>query len=300
MVQLLYGQERYLLDLEIKKHIKAFKGEATFIERRDVFDSETLNSLYVVSFFSPIKLVIIKGRFKSIMTEDLLKYLKKPNADTTVLLVSTDAVDKRKKAFKELMKVNQVKEFSKVSKDKALQFIIKNCTHEINHELGLYILERCGYLASNDIDLFTPKSILVKLNNYPDKLTQQVIDALVEPHLETDTFKLIDALMSGNKDISMKYLTGKLETKNGIGTLSLIIRNLRIIGKIQLGFNSKDIGIPPFVFKKLSPYAKNIDQTVLCQFISKCNEQIIDVKMGKRKESIALGLFCIEFLSALS
>ena len=105
MIYLLYGTEKYLIDLEINKIIKQHKIDEINIIKYDLdidFFKEVIDDCQTISLFSNKKLIIVDNPFTELSKEDenlLENYINSPNLDT-ILILRCSKLDERKKIIK--------------------------------------------------------------------------------------------------------------------------------------------------------------------------------------------------------
>ncbi len=302
MIYLLYGTEKYLIDLEINKIIKQHKIDEINIIKYDLdidFFKEVIDDCQTISLFSNKKLIIVDNPFTELSKEDenlLEKYINSPNLDT-ILILRCSKLDERKKIIKLLMKKVTVKEFNNTNliekvKNMFDDFDIKNDTINL-------LIERVG----SDLNLLHNEIEKIKIYKDNDKnITKEDIISLTHKNIDLDVFKLIDNIVNHDKEKSLELYNELL--KNGSEPIAIIVmlaNQFRIMYQakelIKKGYTEKDIAstinIHPYRVKLALQNSRSYNSKVLLKYLSDLAQLDIDIKSGNIDKNLGLELFIL-------
>lgn len=302
MIYLLYGTEKYLIDLEINKIIKQHKIDEINIIKYDLdidFFKEVIDDCQTISLFSNKKLIIVDNPFTELSKEDenlLENYINSPNLDT-ILILRCSKLDERKKIIKLLMKKVTVKEFNNTNliekvKNMFDDFDIKNDTINL-------LIERVG----SDLNLLHNEIEKIKIYKDNDKnITKEDIISLTHKNIDLDVFKLIDNIVNHDKEKSLELYNELL--KNGSEPIAIIVmlaNQFRIMYQakelIKKGYTEKDIAstinIHPYRVKLALQNSRSYDSKVLLKYLSDLAQLDIDIKSGNIDKNLGLELFIL-------
>lgn len=302
MIYLLYGTEKYLIDLEINKIIKQHKIDEINIIKYDLdidFFKEVIDDCQTISLFSNKKLIIVDNPFTELSKEDenlLGNYINSPNLDT-ILILRCSKLDERKKIIKLLMKKVTVKEFNNTNliekvKNMFDDFDIKNDTINL-------LIERVG----SDLNLLHNEIEKIKIYKDNDKnITKEDIISLTHKNINLDVFKLIDNIVNHDKEKSLELYNELL--KNGSEPIAIIVmlaNQFRIMYQakelIKKGYTEKDIAstinIHPYRVKLALQNSRSYDSKVLLKYLSDLAQLDIDIKSGNIDKNLGLELFIL-------
>ena len=302
MIYLLYGTEKYLIDLEINKIIKQHKIDGINIIKYDLdidFFKEVIDDCQTISLFSNKKLIIVDNPFTELSKEDenlLENYINSPNLDT-ILILRCSKLDERKKIIKLLMKKVTVKEFNNTNliekvKNMFDDFDIKNDTINL-------LIERVG----SDLNLLHNEIEKIKIYKDNDKnITKEDIISLTHKNIDLDVFKLIDNIVNHDKEKSLELYNELL--KNGSEPIAIIVmlaNQFRIMYQakelIKKGYTEKDIAstinIHPYRVKLALQNSRSYDSKVLLKYLSDLAQLDIDIKSGNIDKNLGLELFIL-------
>lgn len=302
MIYLLYGTEKYLIDLEINKIIKQHKIDEINIIKYDLdidFFKEVIDDCQTISLFSNKKLIIVDNPFTELSKEDenlLENYINSPNLDT-ILILRCSKLDERKKIIKLLMKKVTVKEFNNTNliekvKNMFDDFDIKNDTINL-------LIERVG----SDLNLLHNEIEKIKIYKDNDKnITKEDIISLTHKNIDLDVFKLIDNIVNHDKEKSLELYNELL--KNGSEPIAIIVmlaNQFRIMYQakelIKKGYTEKDIAstinIHPYRVKLALQNSRSYNSKVLLKYLSDLAQLDIDIKSGNIDKNLGLELFIL-------
>lgn len=259
MLTVLYGNEPYLIEKEVKKMQK--EAEDFSFHTFEGFGQEVWDCTSQVPFFSDRqRIVVYTNKLEDAGFE---RYIDKPQEHVDMLVIP-ESVDKRKTIFKKLQKNNMLKECCKLN-EKQLQIFIISKIRElgavIREPVYHHFVERCGYLYDDEVNLFSVESCLMQLCMAGGEITNDAIDTFVEESDTSKIFILSEHLLE--KDEVKVFSLAKhflVEKESPVAMLSLLLRSFRMAYKASLYQDKSEkeistlIGVPMYQFKKAMQY----------------------------------------------
>lgn len=292
-IYLLYGEEKYDLELRLQKIKKEYdnlsEGINLYYITNDNID-ELPSLLQGVTFFGTEKLIIIKDT-KLKFNVDLLKDIDK---DITIVVIE-ESVDKRTTDYKTLSKIAECIEFKFMDDVKVKEYImqvLKKYNISISNEDADYLSQMLGNQKSNIINELNKLVIYLEGEN---NVNREIIDKVCTKTLNAKIFDVLANIVNKKKKIAIKELDELLQQKEPIVKIYIMlykqVKQMYLI-KFLKGKNSPNIaqilGIHPFVFKNLS---KSCDAYTLKELRNILNEfDIYDEKTKNGEMDFEIGL----------
>ena len=292
-IYLLYGEEKYDLELRLQKIKKEYdnlsEGINLYYITNDNID-ELPSLLQGVTFFGTEKLIIIKDT-KLKFNVDLLKDIDK---DITIVVIE-ESVDKRTTDYKTLSKIAECIEFKFMDDVKVKEYImqvLKKYNISILNEDADYLSQMLGNQKSNIINELNKLVIYLEGEN---NVNREIIDKVCTKTLNAKIFDVLANIVNKKKKIAIKELDELLQQKEPIVKIYIMlykqVKQMYLI-KFLKGKNSPNIaqilGIHPFVFKNLS---KSCDAYTLKELRNILNEfDIYDEKTKNGEMDFEIGL----------
>ena len=306
MFYLLYGKEKYLIDLEIKKIIKNNDINEYSISKYDSKINkidEIINDAISISLFGEKRLIIINCTYFSSEKSDEEEIKKLDNFLNTnleniiVFIVESEKLDERKKITKLINKKAKVLEFNK---DLDATEVIKNKLrdYKIDNKSITLIKEKLNNQSSL-ID-----SELDKLINYKDDLNITIddINYVISNYPNIDFFKFIDDIIKKNTKESIKTYEELLKLKEEpikiIVTLANQFRLMYQAKKLyQMGYTEANIADTikehPYRVKLAILASKNYKDEEILDNLKKLGNIDLNGKKGLLDMKVALELFIL-------
>lgn len=261
MITLLTGPNSFAIAESIKQKKHAFEGDAETYDASEL-ESRHLPDLFTgATLFASRRLVIIKGAAsnKTLWTE-LEQWVEQVPDETEVVLVES-SVDKRTRTYKQLQKHGTIQEHAELD-ERALRSWLQAHARQAGVELSP---DAVSYLiAYVGRDQWRLRSELEKLLLAEQPVTKQLIQDIAEPYPEAGAFELLDAVFRGDHDRAQELL-GLLREREDpyqfFGLLSsqvIALLALTLAGSRRPDEVAKDMGLHPYVLKKLSVTARNL------------------------------------------
>jgi DNA polymerase-3 subunit delta len=261
MITLLTGPNSYATTQAVRSKTRAFDGD---VETHDASELELRNlpDLFMgATLFSPNRLVVIHGASanKEIWTE-LEQWIQRVPDETDIILVDSSP-DKRTKTYKQLQKHATIKEHSSLGEAELsswLQAHARQLDTELSPDILRYFI---GYVGHDQWRLV---SELEKLLLARQPITRELIQDIAEPYPEATAFELLDSVFSGNEKRVHELIALLREREDPyqfFGLLSsqvLALLATQSAGGRQTDDIARDMGLHPFVVRKLGSVAKQL------------------------------------------
>lgn len=249
-IQLLYGEEKYLLETKLKKMKKEF-GELikgiNFILIDESNVSEIISDIETPAFGYEKKLIIARdtGLFKkekkttkakdtdtepkkqNTFVDKLAKYIvdNQNLFSNDVTLIFVEEEPEKNALYKAIEKIGEVEEFESLKLPQLVDNIIKICSVykvKIDKDTAKYFIECCG---TNMQDLINEIRKLIEYAGTDGIITKEAIDKLSIKQIESVIFDLTDNL--GKRDIekSLEVLNNLLYAKEPIQKILITLYN---------------------------------------------------------------------------
>lgn len=294
-IYLLYGEEKYDLELKIEKIKKEFSNLEIGINLFYITDeniSEIDKVSQGVSFFGDQKLIIIKNTKLKFDVENIIEFA---NSGNTYIIIE-DNVDKRLTAYKTLSKKAEILEFKNMDQSQMINYImqvLKKYNIEITNEVASYMVEVCLLDKTNIINEL--KKIVSYLENDKKVVTKEVIDSVCSKTLNAKIFDMLDMIMLRKKVEGIRILDELLIQKEAIVKIYIMmykqIKQIYLI-KLMKQKGEKNIAqklsIHPYVFQKLSKVSEMYNNKELEKIIQEFDKYDEKTKNGEMDFEIGL------------
>jgi len=308
-VYLINGESYILINEKLNEIVGDSKNITTFDLSVNTLEDVIIEAGYF-SMFESEKFIIVKNApyfgsscKKETEIEQLINFLEREYENTTIIFLTSDKIDSRKK-------------ITKLIKDKYNLIVIPNLKpYEIENKLRDYFKK-----SSFNIDSSTIKYIIENsLNNYDivmsevskimlyykdsNNINYNDIENIVSKSINTNNFLFVDAIVDNDLEKSLDLLNDlKIMKVEPTMILSLIARDFRIMLNIKnLLANDKreyeimnELSLQDWqldkYLKKIFPYKIKELESILLK-LSKID---LDIKSGKKDKFIALELFILD------
>ena len=356
-ISLYFGEDDFTITEEIKKAKEDFAGKFGEMnifeidwENQNLSEKEKLselqNELMANSLFSSDKLLIIRDAlFSSTKTEApsgihslecnksayrlkpklqhedvILNYLENPQEKTRIFFVENN-LDKRKKIYKELIKLEktgsvEIKEFATPANFN-FDLWIKNRVTKLggkikNSAINILAISLGKGMAQKDrnknlkqsYNLWEADNEISKLVSYCDdrEITAEDVRLLVQSKVDMNIFNLIDSISSKNKSRSALLLNRQIEKGlNEIYIFTMFVYQFRNLLKIksllEQNLSNQEIAVKakmhPFVIQKSVEQCRRFEMEDLKKIYQKLFDADLAIKTGKINPRLALDLLVV-------
>jgi len=272
---LLYGQESYFLD----EGLQAVRNAVVLPENRDfnltLFHGKDFKAIDVVEqartfpVFADRRLVIIKNVHEASaeQLDGLLAYIEDPVPET-VLLLTAEKIDARRKVYQVLKKTGTAIEFKKIYENQLPSFV-RELAKSLNVTLTGGALELfCKRVGTNLVEVQGELEKLVGYLGERDLADEKDVAAIVSDTRIESVFDLTDALGQGDSSTALILLDRLLvEGQAPLMVLAMMTRHFRQMWKVreltaqkvsQSEF-PKRVGVSPYFLKGLMQQANRFN-----------------------------------------
>lgn len=262
MITLLYGENTFESSRALAVIVAAFDGVAETINGSVVESKQLPDLLMGTTLFASKRLVIIKNLSENKATwTDLVDWIPRVSDDVHVVLVDSK-LDKRTKAYKELIKVAKTTEFPAWTErdvNKAEQWVAEEAARQ-QVQFDKKSVQRL--VARVGVDQWRLYHAIQKLSAF-DNITPDVINDSIEANPAENVFNLFDAALRGNRARVHDMITTLKQTDDPymvFGLLSSQAFQLAALASTDAPSTdiAKLIGAHPFALSKLAPYASRV------------------------------------------
>lgn len=242
-IELIFGENTYLIEKEIKTIKKSF-GEIIQGINYVVIDPNVIENviaeLETPAFGYPKKLIIVKNcdllkkelKTKKSKNSDIIEKLSQyieeniQNIENNInLLVIENTIDKTNKLYKTIEKYGIVKEFNELKPNELIQnlgYICNAYNVKINNDTLKYLIEKCGTSLQ---ELINEIRKLIEYAGNGGTIDKHTVDLLCIPKIEAVIFDLTDNL--GNKKASeaLNVLKNLIYNKEPIQKILITLYN---------------------------------------------------------------------------
>ncbi|PAB58949.1 DNA polymerase III subunit delta [Anaeromicrobium sediminis] len=323
-INLFYGTESYIVDSimkRIKKDLISVDFEALnyqSLEGEQASVDNIINACETLPFMGECRLVIVKnlesfsGKRKNISEEEekrIIKYFSNIPNTTYLIFTSMEAVDKRKKVFKEIKKYGDIGEFNKLIGSDLYKWVEKRFKEKgkrIELKNIRMLLDGVGYEEKNSpktlMDLENEISKIVGYVGENEVVKKEDIEALSPKTLENNIFILVECLGSGKIKEALSILNDMvLQGEPIVRITHMIIRQFRYIYQVKLmlakGYTNMGIGpklgIQQFVVSKYVKQSKEFTLERLKEILEELANTDKDIKSGKMEPKLAVEIFIV-------
>ena len=320
MIYLIYGTQPVKIKNRIKKVIKEFFGNEE-VDHNSIYDLDldtdtifnVLDEINQFSLTSPKKIINVKNakifesqlknKFSKKEIDEIINCLSNIDVDTCVIFsLNASKVSTTNEIYKIINKDGKIFQFKEITKEE-WPSVAKDYFSKRGITLDDETIEELVNRTNLDVSFFineAEKLILYKGN----QISLQDIKDLVPNSLETDSFKVLNALLEGNKSQALKVYND-LRIKN-IEVITLIymitssliyalnVKNLQKMGKSNDEIAKETGSSPGRVFITNRNFKKySID--FLLNTISKLNELDRKIKHSEIDRFYGFELFILNF-----
>jgi len=250
----------------------------------------------------------------------ILKYLENPQEKTKILFIENN-LDKRKKIYRELIKLEkanlaEIKEFMTPANFN-FDLWIKNRVAKLggkieNNAINILALSLGKGMAQKDrnknlkqsYNLWEADNEISKLVSYCDgrEITDEDVRLLVQSKVDLNIFNLIDSISSKNKSRSALLLNQQIEKGlNEIYILTMFVYQFRNLLKIksllEQSLSNQEIAVKakmhPFVIQKSIEQCRRFEMKDLKKIYQKLFDADLAIKTGKINPRLALDLLVV-------
>lgn len=307
-VYLIESNSRVLIESELKRIIASSKNKIIY-NALDATLEDIISEASYVSMFEEMKYLVIKNanffgttKLKEKEEELLLRYLNEPYPLCTMIFVTYDSVDSRKKITKVIKEKHHYK---KILSPKGLDLYQK-----VNHLLieKKYTAEKdtINYIINvclSNLDLIANE--IEKIDLYygrPTKLELEPIKKIVSKTLTENQFKLIDAIIEKDLKKSKQLMNELMALKvEPLSIINLLAREYRLLLEIKSmekkHYSEKEkkeeLRLQDWQIEKLEKEASHYHEEDIKDYLIGLEKIDYKIKTGELDKWISLDLFLL-------
>jgi len=314
MIIFLYGPDTYRSQQKLNEIIEHYKKTSKkglnfkyFDFKKDSYQ-EFKNECQTISMFEGKKLLVLKNTFsnKEFKRKFLENSKKFRDSKDIILFYEEGEFSKNDALFNFLKGQAKFQEF-KLLGSQRLKNWVKKEFEKYQCQASDRALGKLVEFIGND--LWQISNEIKKLVSYKKKqeIGEEDVELLVKPKIETDIFKTIDAISSGNKKQALLLIHKHLEKGDSpLYLLSMInfqFRNLLLVKSSEskaelyvndIGMLSRKLKLHPYVIRKSIQQAKRFTIDELKKIYQKIFQADLNIKTGKIDPQTALDLLIAE------
>jgi len=328
---LLYGEEKYLLQADLKKIIAAAVPEApdmgvNVLQGKGTTPEKIIAEAGTPPFFTARRLVIVqdyppllaskKDKAENEEQEKpkeqtpikqtdaqaaLLSFLENLPSFATVVFTLNGVPDKRRKLFNLLKAKGFLGIYEKLKGKDAVEWVIKLFAakgKKVTYDIAQYI---CANLPK---DLFLLENEVEKICTYLDADLDVALDKVKNVLSIPDTpdiFGLVDAMSemkaaNALRELDKLFLNGEAPAK----ILYMLTRQVRFLLLIKqfkgksINVQANPLGLNPYVWKNIERQAVNFSPEQLVKMLDALAKADYSIKSGKIEPRMCIELFIVE------
>ncbi len=312
LIYLFTGNDMFLVENAVESLVKSLDIDPFNVLSYDLTEQsmdQLLQEMNTISFFADKKIIKVKNPwfFYEDKTDDLLpdliRYFHSPNEDTTVIFMTTKALDSSLNVVKEAKKYIRIETVKDMDKDAFKPYVkaqFDALRYQIDEQAIDELLERTNY----DVSLLNNEIAKLKLFAFDEKkISLKDIKQLVSRNLEENIFELTNAVIARNKKRILEVYYDLLEkNEDPIRIISSISVKLKeTIQSRQLldkGY-TQDMIASYFGVKSAKAYymvknAQQMKKVDLESLYERLSNLDYDIKSGRIDKKLGLELFLLE------
>ena len=317
MLYIFYGEEDFIINKQIENIYKRLSISKESIVKKSFADVQLfdfLNEVEQSNLFSSANFIVgtsfelflnKKQQNKNAQINRLIEFSKQ-GIDSTLILICNKAKLPKNTFIKKLGKFSQVIECKKLNRAETNKIIAKafeNRNIKISQTLLDYFVKRSGKNIRGLI------SEIDKLSLFQGKITQEIIDQLIEPALESNIFSLIDSILSKDLKSSMqKYEELINHGTSPLAVLTLVGNELALMSALvsseDKSISSSTIAAifkkPAFAVSKAYKKIISYDKKSILKLIDSIAKIEKEYKTGKISQNIFIQFFIYKIIKGES
>lgn len=261
MITLHTGPNTFSIAEAVRTTKDGFSGDAETYDANELEPRHLPDLFMGASLFSSERLVIIKGVAgnKTLWTE-LEQWIERVPAETEIVLIESSP-DKRTRTYKQLQKHATITEHAEPSEADLASWLHNHARSfgtELSPDAVRFLISYVGH------DQWRLRSELEKVLLAERPVTAELIRDVSEPYPEGTAFELLDAVFVGNQERTAQLLAelrAREDPYQFFGLLSsqvVALLALTVAGSRRPDEIARDLGLHPFVVKKLSATARRL------------------------------------------
>lgn len=304
-MKFIYGEEDYLINLEIKKITTSFNGLITTYDEVDDIDTIIMD-MSTISMFGDKKMIIIKNHSllsKAPVAEMFLKEMTNSLDENIELIFVLEKNTFLKNKLTTYLKSNaDVLKFDKID-SKTIVKTIKDIVTQRGGSISNSAAIKLAAKVPENLRIIIQE--IKKLLTESNEITDKMVDVSIGDYINEDYFALTNAIVANDKSEIIRSYQEKV--KNGeqntliIGQIASVLNLAALVGNMRSrGLSNQDIS------SELKIHAfriKKANELILATSLKRIEELIqelaildADIKTGKIDESHGMNSFILDLI----
>lgn len=282
MVNLLTGENSFMLHEHLQHLVDEYDGTVDTIDASELGVKQLPDLLTGVTLFSSSRLIVFKyASANKVLWSVLSDWLDKGVSNDLVFVEPTP--DKRTKTYKWLQVHATVTDCKELQFDAVVRWVKEFAASQdtpLDTAVADFLVQYVG------VDQWRLKSELEKLKLSGRPVTKDLVRELVEPTSQATSFEVLDAAFAGEHERLERVLTAVEGEEDPYMFFGLLAGQVLAIAAVKFGDGkqpddiARDMGIHPFVVRKVSRFAQSLSQDAAKQLVARLSE--LDVNMKSR------------------
>ena len=308
-IYLFYGEENYLR-LQYKDKLKKALCPAeddmnySYYQGKDVNVAEVIDMAQTMPFLSEYRAIFLENTgFVKDGNEALTNYVSEGIPDSTVIVMTERAVDKRNKLFKAISKCGRCVEFETQNEATLKTWIAQRCREEKKAITNLTVGKLLETVGTDMTNISTELEKLFAYTMGRSEITVRDIEDVCCVRLENKIFDMIGHMGLRHQKEALKMYNELLSQKESpFGVLALIRRQFDIMLQIddmrRRGVAKREmasrVGLAPFIVDKYLQQVDCFTTEEIKVALTACADVDYDIKRGNIKPEFGVELLIIE------
>lgn len=280
MIYLVFGDNTFEIDQQVKKLITDFDGEVEKVDGDDISAEQLPDLLAGVTLFSASRMVIMKNvSHNKTVWVALGEWLEK-GVDNDVVLVESK-LDKRTRTYKWLDKNAEKYNFNELRSFEAEKWLAGEAKkRQLDMPLDV-VRYMVGYVG---VDQWRLSGELDKLLLSGRSISKDLIDEIVEPTPQATSFELVDAAFRGKSELMNSIFETVSRQEDPYMFFGLISSQVHAIalmknaGGRSVYVVAKEAGANAYVLEKVEGLAATMSSRQIKSMVSRLAELDANIK----------------------
>lgn len=301
MITLINGENAYERDQALKKIQASFEGEVERYDGSEV-DADMLGQLVQgQTLFAQNRLVSIKSLSENKDTWQALESYVTDDASSTHLVLLEPKPDKRTKTYKALQKYATIitcDPFSDYDSAKAAAWLVGLAREKLislEPAAAQLLIARLGanqYMLENE---------LIRLAGVGG-ITTAVVEKYTEETVQETAFSLLELALTGEGGQVNEKIRRLSHGEDAYMTFGLLVSQVYALSvgvMVGSGGVSKELGVHPFVLKKLRPFIRQLTKNDLSRIVAECTQADMQLKTSSTQPWLVVETLLLRIAQAV-
>lgn len=280
MIYLLSGDNTFEIEQRLRKIIAECRGEIERVDGSELAIDQLPDLLAGVTLFSSERCIVVKHASQNKPVWAALGEWLEKGIGNDVIFVERSP-DKRTKTYKWLQKHAEVHDVKQLQPFEALRWLQDVSKGILGRNEAEFLVDYVG------TDQWRLSAELDKLRLTGKPIDREVIRRIVEPTPQATSFELLDAAFHKNYDAFDELFDAVSQREDPYMFFGLLAGQVQAIAIVVASENenrrpedaAKDVGLHPFVVRKVTLLARRLSVRQLRQLIERLSELDAHMKL---------------------